>query len=123
MHQIGANAAFPCGTAVGGPRLQCLRAVHDHRASTIDMNSGTSPFDRLAALAARIDEVIAHSPAADLERNLKAQLVSELALRGLVTRDELERQVALLNSTRAQLEALQARVAELEAALRNPGTG
>lgn len=87
------------------------------------MNSGTSPFDRLAALAARIDEVIAHSPAADLERNLKAQLVSELALRGLVTRDELERQVALLNSTRAQLEALQARVAELEAALRNPGTG
>jgi hypothetical protein len=72
------------------------------------------PLDALAALAANLDAAVKASPAADLEKNLKAQLVGELARRGLVTRDEFERQAALLEKARAQLVTLEARLAELE---------
>lgn len=50
----------------------------------------------------------------DLQRNLKSTLRSGLERMELVTREEFDIQVRLLERTREKLEALEARVAELE---------
>ena len=50
----------------------------------------------------------------DLQRNLKSTLRSGLERMDLVTREEFDIQVRLLERTREKLEALEARVAELE---------
>lgn len=50
----------------------------------------------------------------DLESNFRAVLRSSLAKLDLVTREEFEVQEAVLARTRAKLEALEARLAELE---------
>lgn len=52
----------------------------------------------------------------DVEANFKAVLQSGLAKLDLVTRQEFEVQSGVLRRTREKLEALQARVAALEAA-------
>lgn len=62
----------------------------------------------------RMREILAHSPAADLEKNLRALLASAFARLDLVTREEFDVQREVLARTRAQLETLAARVAELE---------
>ncbi len=51
----------------------------------------------------------------DLQRNLKSTLRSGLERMDLVTREEFDVQTRLLERTRAKLDALEARVAELEA--------
>ena len=51
----------------------------------------------------------------DFERNLRSALEGALRQLDLVTRDEFEIQQAVLRRTRDKLEALEARVAELEA--------
>ncbi len=51
---------------------------------------------------------------ADLERNLRAGLEAALKRLDLVTREELEVQAAVLARTRAKLETLQQRIADLE---------
>jgi hypothetical protein len=50
----------------------------------------------------------------DLQRNFKTLLQSGLERMELVTRDEFDVQSALLERTREKLEALEARLAELE---------
>jgi len=50
----------------------------------------------------------------DLQRNLKSTLRSGLERMDLVTREEFDVQTRLLQRTREKLEALEARVAELE---------
>ena len=50
----------------------------------------------------------------DLEQNFRAVLKGGLSKLDLVTRDEFEVQEAVLERTRAKLEALEAKVAELE---------
>jgi BMFP domain-containing protein YqiC len=51
---------------------------------------------------------------ADLERNFKALLKAGLERMDLVTREEFDLQAALLERTRAKLEKIDARLAELE---------
>lgn len=51
----------------------------------------------------------------DLEKNLRVALESALRRMNLVTREEFEVQSAVLERTRARLEALEAQVANLEA--------
>ena len=63
----------------------------------------------------RMAAAIAASPARDAEKNLKALLTSALAKLDLVTREEFDIQARVLLRTREKLEALEARVAELEA--------
>ncbi len=53
----------------------------------------------------------------DIERNLRSGLESALARLNLVTREEFDVQQAVLQRTRAKLDALETRVAELEAAV------
>ncbi|MBL8521504.1 MAG: accessory factor UbiK family protein [Betaproteobacteria bacterium] len=78
------------------------------------MTGPSSALNVLADLAARLDQAVKDSPLADVERNVRAQFIAELAQRGLVTREEYEVQVALLDKTRAKLAALEARLAALD---------
>ena len=52
----------------------------------------------------------------DLERNFKSLLQTGLAKMDLVTREEYDLQVAVLQRTREKLEALEERIEELERA-------
>ena len=65
-------------------------------------------------LAHRIGEIFATSPAKDAEKNVKAMLLSGLQRLDLVPREDFEIQTRVLARTREKLEALEARVAELE---------
>ncbi len=67
----------------------------------------------------KISQALENSPAKDIEKNVKAMLNQGFARMDLVTREEFEVQTQVLAKTRAKLEALEARVAELEAQLKN----
>jgi BMFP domain-containing protein YqiC len=69
----------------------------------------------LEQLQARVSEVLAQSPARDVEKNLKAMLTALFARMDLVTREEFDIQREVLLRTREKLEALERKVAELEA--------
>ena len=69
----------------------------------------------------KMREVFARSPAADLEKNLRVLLQSTFARLDLVTREEFDVQREVLARTRARLEALEAKLAELEK--RDQGVG
>ncbi|GIL05882.1 MAG: accessory factor UbiK family protein [Burkholderiaceae bacterium] len=71
-----------------------------------------APF--LDELQNRVLALLADTPAEDLRRNLKALLNQQFARLELVTRDEFDTQSQVLARTRAKLEALEARVAQLE---------
>ena len=62
----------------------------------------------------RLKALLAHSPAADLEKNLKAMLASFFSRLDLVTREEFDVQREVLGRTRAKLQELEAKLAELE---------
>ncbi len=62
----------------------------------------------------RVREVFAQSPAADLEKNLRALLASWFDRLDLVLREDFEVQRKLLERAQARLAELEARVAELE---------
>jgi BMFP domain-containing protein YqiC len=65
-------------------------------------------------LSARLSELLATSPARDIEKNVRALVSAALGRLDLVTRAEFDVQVKLLARAREQLAALEARVAELE---------
>ncbi len=69
----------------------------------------------LSELQDRLSEVIRQSPARDIEKNMKAMLNQGFSKLDLLTREEFELHAEVLVRTRAKLEALEARVAELEA--------
>ena len=68
-------------------------------------------FDELNT---RVSELIAASPAKDIEKNLRVLMSSFFSRLDLVTREEFDVQVKVLARTREKLTALEARVAELE---------
>ena len=65
-------------------------------------------------VTSKLKEVFSQSPAADIEKNLRAVLQSVFAKLDLVTREEFDVQQAVLLRTREKLEALEAQVAALE---------
>ena len=58
----------------------------------------------------RIAELLKSSPAADIERNLKAVLAQGFQKMDLVTREDFEIQVALVERLRHRLDLLEARL-------------
>ena len=62
----------------------------------------------------KMREILARSPAADLEKNLRALLASAFSRLNLVTREEFDVQREVLARTRAKLQELEAKLAELE---------
>ncbi|MBI2297012.1 MAG: accessory factor UbiK family protein [Betaproteobacteria bacterium] len=63
----------------------------------------------------KMKEILAQSPAADLEKNLRALLASAFSRVDLVSREEFDVQRELLSRTRARLAELEAKLADLEA--------
>ena len=71
----------------------------------------------------RVRAVLAQSPAADIEKNMRAMLASLFSRLDLVTREEFDVQREVLARTRQKLEDLEARVAELEKQIQNGSVG
>lgn len=69
-------------------------------------------------IQARVNEVLAASPAKDIEKNLRAMLTAFVSRLDLATREEFEVQAKVLARTREKLTELEARVAELEKKLK-----
>lgn len=67
-------------------------------------------------IQSKINQAIENSPAKDIEKNVKAMMSQGFSKLDLVTREEFDVQAQVLAKTRAKLEALELRVAELEAA-------
>ncbi len=68
----------------------------------------------LEELSAKLGELAASSPARDLEKNARVLLGSFFSRLDFVPREEFEVQQEVLARTRARLEALETRLAELE---------
>ena len=64
----------------------------------------------------KLKAVMAQSPAADLERNLRAMLGAAFTRLDLVSREEFDIQREVLARTRARLAELEKQVAALESA-------
>ncbi len=73
---------------------------------------GQKLFDELSA---KLGETIANSPAKDVEKNIKTLMSASFTKMDLVTRSEFDIQQQVLLKTRAQLAALESRLAALEA--------
>lgn len=63
----------------------------------------------------KIRMVMAQSPAADLEKNMRAMLTALFGRLDLVTREEFDVQRQVLARAREKITQLEARLAELEA--------
>ncbi len=75
----------------------------------------------LDEIGAKLSELAAHSPARDIEKNVKALLGSAFGKLDLVTREEFEVQREVLAHARQKVAELEARVAALEARLGGEG--
>ena len=73
--------------------------------------------DFFSQLQQTLSDLIANSPAADLEKNVKAFMGQTFNRMDLLTRDEFDSQVAVLERALARVAALEQRVQELEAQL------
>jgi len=72
-------------------------------------------MDRLSILQdvqQRLAELFRSSPAADLERNVKALMGQTFQRLDLVTREEFDIQVELVDRLRRRVQALEARLSE-----------
>jgi hypothetical protein len=65
-------------------------------------------------VAGKVSEILAFSPARDVEKNLKASLAAWLGKLDLVTREEFDVQTHVLARAREKLQELEARLARLE---------
>lgn len=72
------------------------------------------PNDLFNELQSKISEVLRNSPAKDIEKNVRSMMTQGFARLDLVTREEFDVQSQVLARTRARLEELETRVAELE---------
>lgn len=63
----------------------------------------------------KISQAIENSPAKDIEKNVKSMMTQGFSKLDLVTREEFDIQTQVLAKTRAKLEALETRLAALEA--------
>jgi BMFP domain-containing protein YqiC len=70
----------------------------------------------------RIADALRDTPAADLEKNLRALLVSWFDRLDLVSRDDFDVQRKLLERAQAKLAELEKRTAELEARAKGPAS-
>ena len=72
-------------------------------------------LDALSDQASRLFNRDANQPRQEMESQLKMLLQSAFARLDLVSREEFDSQMAVLARTRAKVDALEARLAELEA--------
>ncbi|MGH8381639.1 accessory factor UbiK family protein [Pseudomonas sp.] len=77
-------------------------------------------LDALSDQASRLFSGDTSQPRAELESQFKALLQSGFSKLELVSREEFDSQMVVLARTRARLEALEAKVAQMEARLNPP---
>jgi BMFP domain-containing protein YqiC len=108
-----ANFIFTCA-----PR-RCAHQIRRGRTSVVRTapDQGIAMNNFFNDLQDKINQAIENSPAKDIERNVKAMMTQGFSKLDLVTREEFDIQAQVLAKTRAKLEALELRVAELEAKL------
>jgi BMFP domain-containing protein YqiC len=63
---------------------------------------------------ARVSEALRHSPAPEIEKNIRALMTQGFQKMDLVTREEFELQSKVLAKTREKLEALELKLAAIE---------
>jgi ubiquinone biosynthesis accessory factor UbiK len=82
-------------------------------------------FDRKFSeeINATISEVIAASPAKDIEKNMKAMMTAMFAKLDLVTREEFDMQMQALQRSRKKLDALEARLVQMDMSSAEPSPG
>ena len=68
----------------------------------------------LDEMSKKVSELLAQSPAKDIEKNVRALLTSLFARLDLITREEFDVQQEVLKRTREKLAEMEQRVAELE---------
>lgn len=73
----------------------------------------------LEDFSARVSAALAHTPAADIEKNLRAMLTAGFSRLDLVTREDFEIQKDLLARAQSRLAELEARLVAIEN--RRPG--
>ena len=100
-----------------GARFQACRTnlvLAFLQALRYQMHMNTTPIEELARkLADAVPEGV-RSIQSDLEKNFRSVLQSGIGKLDLVTREEFEVQEAVLAKTREKLEALEARLKDLE---------
>lgn len=72
----------------------------------------TTPPSLLAELQSRLAELLRNSPAADVERNMKALLAQAFQRADLVTREEFDSQLERLARLQERVEQLEKQLAE-----------
>jgi BMFP domain-containing protein YqiC len=72
----------------------------------------------LDEISSKIRNLIANTPAGDMEKNLRALLAATFARLDLVTREEFDVQREVLLRAREKITQLEGRVAELERSTR-----
>ena len=65
-------------------------------------------------VSAKVRDILANTPARDIETNMRAMLAAMFARFDLVTRHEFDIQTELLSRTREKLSMLEAKLAELD---------
>ena len=73
--------------------------------------------DAISSQVSRFMETAPQAPISEVEAHLKMVVQSALSKLDVVSRDEFDSQMVVLARTRARLEALEARLAELESLL------
>ncbi|BBU68292.1 MAG: accessory factor UbiK family protein [Rhodocyclaceae bacterium] len=68
----------------------------------------------------RVSGLIANSPAADIEKNVRSMMGSFFSKLDLVTREEFDTQAKVLARTRQLVDQLSARLDEIEAQEKTP---
>jgi BMFP domain-containing protein YqiC len=110
FHGLGANAPSWC-TVLELPRKP-LRQIGAEKREVRHMDT-----PRIDEIARRLMESVPPGVRAlqqDLENNFRAVLRTSLTKLDLVSRDEFDAQMRVLERTRARLEELEKRVAEME---------
>lgn len=69
----------------------------------------------------KVKAILAQSPAADIEKNMRAMLTALFSRLDLVTREEFDVQSQVLARTREKLSQLEATLAELEKNMKDEG--
>jgi len=73
--------------------------------------------DWMEDLQKSLSDLIARSPAADIERNVKAFMGQAFTRMDLITREEFDVQADLLARQRSRIDALEQRISDLESRL------
>lgn len=103
------NVCFHSATSTHSVGCSVVDLRHFDERETVMANEKF--FDELGV---KIRELLANSPARDIEKNVRATLAAGFARLDLITREEFDVQSELLARTREKLAHLEAKLAELE---------